>query len=100
MDRLTIAPEAEKPAASAAVVVERHQVFVPLADTIDLDAERARLKGEIADKRTFLGSVEGKLRNEAFVSRAPEAIVAKEKQKAEDAKAEIRALEANLADLG
>ncbi|OZC02062.1 valine--tRNA ligase [Rubricoccus marinus] len=100
VDRLTIAPEAEKPAASAAVVVERHQVFVPLAGMIDLDAERERLAGEISNKRKFLGSVEGKLRNEAFVARAPEAVVAKEKQKAADAKAEIAALEANLADLG
>ena len=100
VDDLVIAPEAAKPDASAAVVMERHQVFVPLAGMIDLDAERERLRKEIADKRGFLGSVEGKLRNQAFVSRAPEAVVAKERQKAEDAKAEIVALETNLADLG
>ena len=42
-----IGAELEKPDASAAVVVERHQVFVPLAGMIDLDAERERLRKEI-----------------------------------------------------
>ncbi|MEL6615009.1 MAG: valine--tRNA ligase [Bacteroidota bacterium] len=100
VDDLILAPEADKPAASAAVVVDRHQVFVPLAGMIDLDAERARLSAEIEDKRGFLASVERKLANENFVARAPEAVVAKERRKGEDARAEIAALEANLADLG
>ncbi|MEM1055947.1 MAG: valine--tRNA ligase [Bacteroidota bacterium] len=100
VDDLVIAPDASKPPASAAVVVDRHQVFVPLAGMIDLDAERDRLRKEIEAKRGFLASVEKKLGNENFVSRAPEAVVAKERQKRDDATAEIAALEANLADLG
>ena len=90
----------EKPAASAAVVVGRHAVYVPLAGTIDVDAERARLAREIDAKRGFLRAVEGKLSNETFVSRAPEAVVATERQKAADAAAQIAALEATLAELG
>ncbi|MEM6327144.1 MAG: valine--tRNA ligase [Bacteroidota bacterium] len=100
VDDLIIAADAPKPDASAAVVVDRHQVFVPLAGMIDLDAERERLRGEIEAKRGFLASVERKLANENFVSRAPEAVVGKERQKRDDATAEIAALEANLADLG
>ncbi len=97
---LTIGADLEKPSASAAVVVGAHVVYVPLEGMIDLDVERQRLQKEIDGKRGFLAGVEKKLQNEAFVSRAPEAVVAKERQKAEDAKAEITALEANLADLG
>ncbi|GAB5535509.1 MAG: valine--tRNA ligase [Rubricoccaceae bacterium] len=100
LSELAIGSDLEKPAASAAVVVDRHTVYVPLEGMIDLDVERQRLQKEIDAKRGFLGGVEKKLRNEAFVSRAPEAVVAKERQKADDAKAEITALEANLADLG
>ena len=100
LDRLAIGADLDKPAASAAAVVDRHEVYVPLAGMIDLDQERARLQKEIDGKRQFLGSVEKKLRNDAFTSRAPEAVVEKERQKAADAKAEIAALEANLADLG
>ena len=97
---LQIGVDLDKPKASAAVVVDRHEVFVPLAGMIDLDVERDRLRKEIGAKRGFLGGVEKKLRNEQFTSRAPEAVVAKERQKADDARAEIAALEANLADLG
>lgn len=100
IESLQIGTDLEKPAASAAAVVDRHEVYVPLAGMIDLDQERERLQKEIDAKRQFLGSVEKKLRNEAFVTRAPEAVVAKERQKAADAKAEIEALQANLADLG
>jgi valyl-tRNA synthetase len=97
---LQIGTDLDKPPASAAVVVDRHEVYVPLAGMIDLEQERERLQKEIDGKRQFLGGVEKKLRNEAFVTRAPAAVVAKEKRKAEDARAEIAALEANLADLG
>ena len=97
---LQIGADTVKPQASVAVVVDRHEVYVPLAGMIDLDVERDRLRKEIEAKRGFLGGVEKKLRNEQFTSRAPEAVVEKERQKAEDARAEIAALEANLADLG
>ncbi|MEM0962792.1 MAG: valine--tRNA ligase, partial [Bacteroidota bacterium] len=97
---LSIGADLDKPAASAAIVVGAHEVYMPLAGMIDLDVERQRLQKEIDAKRGFLGGVERKLSNEQFVSRAPEAVVDKERQKAEDAKAEIAALEANLADLG
>jgi valyl-tRNA synthetase len=100
LSELTIGADLEKPAASAAVVVGAHVVYVPLEGMIDLDVERERLQKEIDSKRGFLAGVEKKLQNEQFVSRAPDAVVAKERQKAEDAKAEIAALEANLADLG
>ena len=100
LSALDIGVDVEKPAASAAVVVGRHAVFVPLAGTIDLAAERARLGREIDAKRGFLRQVEGKLANETFVSRAPDAVVAVERQKAADARAQIEALTATLADLG
>ena len=104
LDGVEIGVGLEKPPASAAVVVgsggATHEVFVPLAGMIDLAVERERLQAAIGQKRGFLTGVEKKLANEAFVSRAPEAVVEKERQKAADAKAEIEALEANLADLG
>ncbi len=97
---LTLGTDLDKPAASAAVVVGAHVVYVPLEGMIDLDVERQRLQKEIGAKRGFLGGVEKKLQNQAFTSRAPEAVVDKERQKADDARAEIAALQANLADLG
>ncbi|MEM6783261.1 MAG: valine--tRNA ligase [Bacteroidota bacterium] len=100
VDTLSFGTSLAKPKASAAVVVDRHEVFVPLAGMIDLDQERARLTKEIEQKQGFLRGVERKLANENFVSRAPEAVVEKERQKAADARAEIAKLEANRDDLG
>ena len=45
--------------------------------------ELERIAKELADARKFLASVEGKLANEKFVSRAPEAVVEAERQKAQ-----------------
>ncbi len=89
-----------KPPASAAVVVAGHEVFVPLAGLIDLGAERARLEREIGQKKGFLQSVEAKLGSDGFVARAPAEVVAKERRKADDARAELAKLRANLAGLG
>ena len=97
---LTVGADLAAPTASAAVVVEGHTVHVPLAGMIDLDVERARLQKEIEGKAGFLAGVERKLQNESFTSRAPQAVVDKERQKASDAQAEIAALQASLAELG
>ena len=97
---LDVGADLPPPPASAAVVVDGHTVYVPLEGMIDLDVERARLTKEIDARTGFLGGVERKLQNQAFVSRAPEAVVAKERQKAADARAEIDALRASLAELG
>ena len=100
VDALTVGTGLEKPPAAAAVVAEGHEVFVPLAGMIDLDVERERLWKEVENKKGFLASVEKKLGNANFVDKAPEEVVARERQKAADATAELDKLQANLADLG
>ena len=99
---LTVEPAAEKSdghRTSASVVVERCEVFVPLAGMIDLEQERERLRKEIEEKEAFLASVEQKLNNEQFVTKAPDEVVERERQKKKDATAELERLQDNLADL-
>ena len=96
---LTVRPGAEKPPASASVVVGRCEVFVPLAGMIDLEQERERLRKEIEEKENFLGSVEQKLNNPQFVNKAPDEVVDRERQKRKDATAELKRLQENLTDL-
>ena len=55
--------------------------------------ELERIAKELADARKFLSSVEGKLSNEKFVSRAPEAVVEAERQKAQKTRDLIAQLE-------
>ena len=54
---------------------------------------------EIEDKQKFLKSVEGKLSNESFVSRAPAEVVEKERSKVTEIREELDRLESGLAEL-
>lgn len=96
---VTVGVGLERPKASAVVVVGRYEVYVPLAEVIDLAQERARLEKEIQQKERFLLSIQQKLRNIQFLEKAPAEVVARERQKAQDVQAELERLRANLAAL-
>lgn len=76
-----------------------HELFIPL-EHVDLDAEREKLKQEIAYTEGFLAKTEKKLANERFVQNAPEEVVALERKKKADAEAKLTMLRESLADLG
>ena len=87
-------------AGSARKILSYGELFVPLADLVDLDAERARLEAELHGVAADLSKVEGKLSNEQFLSRAPADVVEKERRKHEEFAQKKKRLEANLASLG
>ncbi len=78
-----LTPEQEAPM-SATQLVGQMEVLVPMAGLIDKDAEVARLSKELEKLEKDMQRISGKLNNEKFVSKAPEAVVAKEKAKLED----------------
>jgi valyl-tRNA synthetase len=53
-----------------------------MGQLVDVAKELERIGKELEAARKFLKSLEGKLSNEKFVSRAPEAVVAAEREKA------------------
>ena len=73
---------------------ESERFFVKVE--IDAEVERQKLEDELKYTKGFLQSVMKKLENEKFVSGAPDAVVAKEKQKKESAEEKIRMLEESL----
>ncbi len=79
--------------------VRSNEYFIPIEGTVDVEAEKMKLKEELDYTRGFLKSVEKKLSNERFVSNAPENVVAVEKAKQADALAKIDVLENSLASL-
>ena len=81
------------------VVTGSAKMFMPMAELVDLEAERARLEKELEKARTQLEAQNKKLANESFVSRAPEAVVNAERERAEKARALIANLEESLAKL-
>jgi valyl-tRNA synthetase len=66
---------------ASAVLRSGTEVFIPLAGVIDLDRERARLREEITRIDGQIAGGEKKLSNESFVARAPENVVAYERDK-------------------
>jgi valyl-tRNA synthetase len=90
----------EQPDGAYSFVVGSNEYFIPLAGTIDLDAEREKLTAEIEYTKGFLNSVMKKLSNERFVNNAPEQVVAAERKKQSDAEAKIKVLEEQLSSLG
>ena len=64
------------------VVTANATAYMPLAELVDIQAELDRINKEIEKAKNGLRIVEGKLNNEKFVSKAPEAVVAAEKEKA------------------
>ena len=81
-------------------VTEEAKLFMPMAELIDLDKERARLEKELEKARKNYEGQMRKLSNENFISRAPEAVVQTERERAEKAKALVENLEASLKNLG
>ena len=98
IESLTIGTDQEKPEASASAVLSGLEVFVPLEGLIDFEKERQRIEKEIERTESFLNGVEKKLSNKGFVDNAPEEVVARERQKKQDAEEKLEKLKKNLAD--
>lgn len=75
------------------------ELMIPMAGLIDKEAELARLAKEVARLVGECGRIEGKLGNEAFVAKAPEAVIAKEREKLEDYRLQLTKLEAQQAEI-
>jgi valyl-tRNA synthetase len=96
---LDVSEAAERPIASASIVVGPNEIYVPLADMIDLDVERSRLQKEIDQKLKFRSGLEKKLQNEQFLTRAPESVVAAERDKVTAVSEELARLQASMEEL-
>ena len=81
------------------VPVAAADLFVPLTGLIDLDEERARLQRELDKAQQEAARARGKLSNDAFVTRAPEAVVQAERDKVTEWEAAIRRIVAQLETL-
>ncbi len=95
----SITEKADKDAAAQSFMVGTCEFNVPMAAGTDVEAEKARIQKDIAYYEGFKASVEKKLANERFVAHAPEAVVAGERKKLDDANTKLAALRATLAAL-
>jgi valyl-tRNA synthetase len=94
LESLEVAADTARPATAAAQVIGDVEIY--LAGVIDPAKERERLEGRRKKLLEDLGKIDARLASEGFVGRAPADVVAKERQKAADLRAEIELIAANL----
>ncbi len=100
IDSLTEAPEFPK--GSITVAVEGGSFGLPLADIIDIGAEKARLEKTLGKLAKELGGLRGRLNNPNFVASAPEDVVEEARENLaarEEEETRLRAALAKLAEL-
>ncbi|BBP45337.1 valine--tRNA ligase [Thiosulfatimonas sediminis] len=79
---------------SAVALVGEMKVLIPMGGLIDKEAEMARLGKEIDKLKGEINRLSGKLNNDSFVAKAPEAVVAKEREKLAENQTALNNLEA------
>ncbi|OCS88437.1 valine--tRNA ligase [Caryophanon tenue] len=98
-EELTIGHDFTAPEQSMSAVVSGAELFLPLAGLINIDEEVARLEKELEKWAKEVKLVNGKLSNEKFVSKAPEALVNAEREKLADYEAKHASVEKRLEEL-
>ena len=81
------------------IVTKGAQVYMPMGELVDFEKERARLQKEKAKVQKDIDFVMKKLNNPGFVAKAPEAVIAQEREKAAKYQELMEKLEASLAAL-
>ena len=87
------------PGGAIQTVVDEATLILPIADIIDLDAERDRLKKAIAKLEDNISKTSKKLENKKFVDNAPEEIIAEQHRRIAEDQAKLDKLSAALGQL-
>jgi len=95
-----LVPRQEEGLIAARGSVASAQIAIPLEGLLDLDAERARLRKDLAKVERELQGRARKLNNASFVEKAPAEVVEKERRLHQELAERLGRLEQHLATLG
>ncbi len=95
----TIPPDESQPKNAIPIVLSRCEVYIPLSGMIDIAGEESRLTKEMEQVAQDVSRLEAKLSQGDFVTKAPEAVVTRERERLIDAKGRLQRLETQLAAL-
>ena len=100
LESIRVLADGEVAPLSVKKLIGATELMIPMAGLIDKEAELARLAKEVARLVGECGRIEGKLGNEAFVAKAPPAVIEQEKKRVADFGATLSRIEEQLARLG
>ena len=94
------AADAARPSALAPLAFEGEEQWLGnLADAVDGAAERARLKGVVADRTRAIAGYSAKLGNAGYIAKAPPAVVEQTRELCVKAQADLEAAQRALASI-
>jgi valyl-tRNA synthetase len=99
LESIRVLTAEEQTPACATALVGKSEMMIPMAGLIDKDAELDRLAKEALRIEGEIKRIEGKLNNQGFVAKAPEAVVAKEREKLDGYKETLVKLEEQKATI-
>jgi valyl-tRNA synthetase len=84
---------------AATALVGTTKIYIPLEGIIDLNLEKKRMNVDIIQKQKSIEGLQSRLNNETFVSKAPEEIIIKEKERLDTLNKEVAELKNVLTNL-
>lgn len=99
LDSLEVLAADAKAPASAAQLIGSMDLLIPMAGLIDKAAELGRIAKQLEKTQQELSRVAGKLNNEGFVAKAPEAVLEKERAKLAELEQAVNKLQAQQAEI-
>ncbi len=94
---LTIGADVAAPTLAMSAIITDAEVYVPLAELVDLNEEAARLEKEVKKFESEVDRAKKKLANERFVANAPDDVVDAERQKQSENESKLQATKDRLA---
>ena len=96
---LTISTQIAAPKLAKTAVISGAQIFVPLADLVNIADEIKRMTKEEKDLQAEVERSTKKLNNQGFVAHAPEAVINKEKAKKADYENQLQGVQERIQEL-
>lgn len=82
------------------IITDDAEIYIPMGDLVDFEAERKRLEKELAQAQDKLDFISKKLNNPGFVNKAPEKVVAQNREDAAKLQEKIENIKNSLETLG
>lgn len=98
-ETLEISTDIVAPETAMSAVIKGAEIYLPLADLINIEEEIKRLEKELEKWTKEVQLVQGKLANERFVANAPEKVVQAEREKEQDYLAKQASVKERIASL-
>ena len=82
------------------IITDDAKIYIPMGDLVDFEAEKKRLEKELAQAQDKLDFIMKKLNNPGFVNKAPEKVVAQNKEDAAMLEEKISNIKNSINNLG